>query len=184
MADVQGGSAHRVAGSAEPFHYHRQVAPMLWVLAALALVELGVIHLLLSHWSRAAAYVLDALSAAALVGLLALLVSVRSRPVLLGPDGLRIRAGLLIDTQLPLDEIAFAQSGYAPADYVTGSLLKANLLAQPNVLVLLRRDIDVPGPFGRIRRVHAVAFALDAPARFLLSLNTLVKNATATDEAA
>jgi hypothetical protein len=184
MADVEGGTARPWAEAAELFHYRRQVAPMLWVFAALAFVELGVIHLLLSHWSRAAAYVLDAVSGAALLALLALIFSLRRRPVQLGPEGLRVRAGWLIDAPIPLDEIAFAQSGYAPADYVDGSLLRASVLAQPNVLVLLRRDIDLPGPLGRTRHVHAVALALDEPARFLLALNTLVKSASAAEEAA
>lgn len=184
MADVEGGTARPEAGPAELYHYHRQAAPMLWVFAALAFVELGVIHLLLSHWSSAAAYVLDAVSGAALLALLALIFSLRRRPVEFGAAGLRVRAGWLMDTSIPLDELAFAQSGYAPADYVAGSLLRASLLAQPNVLVLLRRDIDLPGPLGRTRRVHAVALALDEPARFLLALNTRVKSLSASEEAA
>jgi hypothetical protein len=183
MADCDGAMGHPKPDRAERFHYHRQVAPMLWAFAALSLVELSVVHLLLSHWSRAAAYALDLLSGVALLTVLALIYSLRSRPVVLGPGELHIRLGFLIDAPLPLDEIAFAQSGYAPADYMPGSLLKANLLAQPNVLVLLRRDIDLPGPFGRARRVHAVALALDEPARFLLALNTRVKAAAAASAA-
>jgi len=184
MADCDGAMGHPRPDRDERFHYHRHVAPMLWAFAALGLIELSVVHLLLAHWSRTAAYALDVLSGGALLTLLALLFSLRSRPVLLGPGGLHIRLGFLIDAPLPLDEIAFAQSGYAPADYMPGSLLKANLLAQPNVLVLLRRDIDLPGPFGRTQRVHAVALALDEPARFLLALNTRAKNAAAEASAA
>jgi hypothetical protein len=182
MAEDEGEAAHPKGGGTELFHYHRQVGPMLWVFAALAFVELGVIHLLLWHWSHVAAYALDALSGAALLLILGLLLSIRSRPVELGAGVLRVRTGLLIDSPVPFDEIAFAQSGFAPADYMPGSLLKASLLAHPNVLVLLHRDIDLPGPLGRTRRVHAVALAVDEPARFLLALNTRVKRAAAAEE--
>src|SRR4051812_34621068 len=124
MTDFDGAVAHPRPNREERFHYHRQVAPMLWAFAALGLIELSVVHLLLSHWSRAAAYALDVLSGGALLTLLALLFSLRSRPVVLGAGGLHIRLGFLIDAPLPLDEVAFAQSGYAPADYMPGSLLK------------------------------------------------------------
>jgi len=175
MAESDGAVARPRPNGTELFHYHGRVAPMLWVFAAFALIELSVVHLLLSHWSRAAAFALDLASGASLLALLALILSLRRRPVLLDADRLIVRLGWLLDAAVPLDEIAFAQSGYAPADYMPGSLLKANLLAQPNVLVLLRRDLDLPGPLGRTRRVHAVALALDEPARFLLALNTRVK---------
>jgi hypothetical protein len=164
-----------VEGGAELFPYHRQLSPMLWVLVAIGLGEMGVVHLFLWHWSRPLALGLGTLSAAALVFLVALILSFRRRPIEIGPASLRIRAGLLVETEVPLAEIAFAQNGYAPADYMPGSLLKASLLAHPNALVLLRRDIDLAGPFGRTRRVHAVALAVDEPARFLTALNTRLK---------
>lgn len=181
MAEDQGETAHPRGRGAELFHYHRQLAPMLWVFAALAFVELGVIHLLLWHLNHIAAYAVDLVSGGALLLILALLAAMPSRPVELDAAALRVRVGPLIDARVPLDEVAFAQSGYAPADYMPGSLFKASLLAHPNVVVLLRRDIDLPGPLGRPRRVHAVALALDEPARFLLALNTRAKSAAAAE---
>jgi hypothetical protein len=180
MADDEGGTARPKPADPDLFAYHRQLAPMLWVFAALALVEIGVVHLLLSNWNRVAALLLDCVGGAALVALLALLFSLRRRPVELG-SSLKVRAGFLLAADVPLGEIAFAQSGFAPADYMPGSLLKASLIASPNVLVLLRRDIDLPGPLGRSQRVHAIALALDEPARFLLALNTRVKSGAAAE---
>jgi hypothetical protein len=155
------------------------MAPMLWALAAILLAEMGLVDLLLSHWIGPLALVLGLISGASLVLLIALILSFHRRPVALGPESLRVRTGFLVDTDVPFGEIAFAQSGYTPADYMPGSLLRASLLTHPNVVVLLRRDIDLPGPFGRTRNVHALALALDEPARFLLALNTAVKSAPA-----
>ncbi|HEY0313166.1 MAG TPA: hypothetical protein VGC56_11800 [Allosphingosinicella sp.] len=157
---------------------------MLWALTLILIVEMALVHLLLSRWSGAAALALGLVSGLALVSVVALILSFRSRPVVLGPDGLRVRAGFLIDAHVPLDEIAFAQSGFAPADYMPGGLLKASLLNAPNIVVLLRGDIDLPGPFGKSRHVHAVALALDEPARFLAAIETVVKAAAAEDRSA
>jgi hypothetical protein len=43
-------------------------------------------------------------------------------------------------------------------------------------VILLRRDIPLAGPFGRRRIVHAVAVAVDEPARFIAALNRLAKD--------
>ena len=175
MAESQGEAAPSKQDGPHSFAYHRQLSPMLWALTFMLIVEMALVHLLLSRWIGAAALVLGILSGATLVSLVALILSFRSRAVMLGPDGLRVRAGFLIDAQVPLDEIAFAQSGFAPADYMPGGLFKASLLNAPNIVVLLRRDIDLPGPFGKTRRVHAVALALDEPARFLAAIAARVK---------
>jgi hypothetical protein len=127
------------------------------------------------HWSRPVSLVLLALSGMALICLVLLLLSFRGRPVEIGADGVRVRVGFLIDARVPWSEIAFVQSGYAPADYMPGSLLKASLITYPNAVILLRRDIVLPGPFGRRRSVHAIALAVDEPSRFLAALNLHLK---------
>jgi hypothetical protein len=170
MTDGTGVDAHPTPEGAQRFAYHRQLSPLLWALLAIATVEAGVVHLLLFHWLPAVALAILALSVLAMLWLVALLISFRKHPVELGENGLRVRTGFLVDTHVPLDEIAFAQSGFAPADYAQGSLLKASLLAYPNAVVLLRRDIVLPGPFGRRKMVHAVALALDEPTRFLAAV--------------
>src|SRR5438309_11368812 len=175
MAESQGESAPSQQAGVQRFTYYRHMSPLLWALAAILMVEMAVVHLLLSRWSTAAALALGIVSAVTLLGLVALILSFRSRPVLLTPEGLRLRTGFLMDTHVPIDEIAFAQSGFAPADYMPGGLLKASLINAPNIVVLLRRDIDLAGPFGKTRRVHAIGLALDEPARFLAALGAAVK---------
>lgn len=64
-------------------------------LLCLSLVELTVIHLLVSHWSRTAALVMSLISGVALVTLVGLIKSFRLRPILLEADGLR--GGVLFD---------------------------------------------------------------------------------------
>ena len=175
MTDSSEGDGQPKSSAVESFAYHRQLSPLLWALLALGVIEMGAVHLLLWHWSHAVSLVLLSLSGLALVWLVLLLLSMRRRPVEIGPDGLRVRTGFLIDARVPWSEIAYVQSGYAPADYMPGSLLKASLVSFPNAVVLLRRDISLPGPFGRTRSVHAVALAVDEPGRFLAAMNQRLK---------
>lgn len=175
MADSQGAVAPSQDGGAQLFAYHRQLAPIFWAFTAIVVIEMGVVHLLLARWSGAAALALGVLSGATLLSLVALILSFRRRPVVLGPEGLRVRAGFLVDAHVPMDEIAFAQSAFAPADYMPGGMFKASLLNSPNVVVLLRRDVKLPGPFGQACSVHAVGLALDEPGRFLAAIAAAIK---------
>lgn len=179
MIDDAGAAVRPEPVDTQLFTYSRQLAPMMWALVALGAVEIAVVHLLLWHWLPAVALALGVVSGAAILWLVALILSFRARPVAIGPESVRLRTGFLIDTQVPLGEIAFVQSGNAAADYMPGSLLKASLIAWPNAVLLLRRDIELPGAFGRRKRVHAVALALDEPARFLAALEARVKQAPA-----
>jgi hypothetical protein len=184
MAESVGEDPRGESAGTQLFPYGRRLAPMLWALVALAAIEIGVVHLLLWHWSRALALTLGGVSAAALIWIVALILSFRARPVEVGPRGVRVRTGFVIDSDIAYGEIAFVQSGYASADYMPGSLLKASLLAYPNAVLLLRRDIDLAGAFGRKRRVHAVALAVDEPSRFLAAVERRLNAPTAEDRRA
>lgn len=175
MTDSSGEDAPPKPEGRERFAYGRQLSPLLWAFVAITLIEMSAVHPLLWHWSRSVSLTLLALNLTVLVSLFALLFSFRSRPVEVDARSLRVRAGFLIDTHVPLSEIAYVQGGDAPADYMPGSLLKTSLLTHPNAMILLRRDIVLPGPFGRPRSVHAVALAIDEPARFLAAINQHLK---------
>jgi hypothetical protein len=87
------GDEPDVPDGARAFSYHQQIMPMGVALLCLSLVELTVIHLLVSHWSRTAALVMSLISGVALVTLVGLIKSFRLRPILLEADGLRLRGG-------------------------------------------------------------------------------------------
>ena len=175
MTDSSDGDAHPKSQATRHFSYHRQLSPLLWALVAIGVIEMGAVHLLLWHWNRALSLVVMSLSGLVLIWLVLLLLSFRRRPVEAGSEGVRVRTGFLIEAIVPWTEIAYVQSGYTPADYMPGSLLKASLLSFPNAVILLRRDIPLPGPFGRMRSVHAVALAVDEPAAFLAAMNLHLK---------
>lgn len=158
------GAAPDVPAGCQGHAYHRHLTPMAVTLLALQAIEVAIHHLLLAHWSPVAAYVLFAVSDVGLVYMIALIKSFRLRPVLLTPEGVRIRTGLLIDRFVPYDTIAGLETRFDSALVKDRATLNAGLLAWPNLVLWLHDPL--PG-----RRSHrAIAFRLDDPEPFVRAL--------------
>ena len=147
--------------------YHRSVAPMVWMLVTIGLVELTVTHLLLALWSRGAAVVLSLATAAGLAWLVRGLLTMRQRPVLLDGERLVMQVGTIRRIVLPLGAIAAVRTEIAAAALKQRSVLNMALLAYPNIRV----DLAAPLP-GR-RGIVAIAHRLDDPAAFVATWKAL-----------
>ena len=167
MALFRWGGPADVPANARAFAYHKHLTPMCATLLILSAIEMAVYHLLVGHWSRTATIVMFILSDVGFVYLIGLIKSFRFRPVLLTPEGVRVRAGFLIDQLIPLDAIVAIESSFTGEDVRDSATLNAALLAWPNIL--LRLDRPMPrrsllkkrGPFDRI------TFRLDDPEPFI-----------------
>lgn len=155
------------------FAYHRYLAPMIWVLLALQTIELSVVHLLVMLWTPTVAWVLLALSVWGALWIVALLKSLRLRPVLLTDKGVRVRAGLLIDVLVPFDRIAAVCGPSDVTEVKAKTTLNAALLSWPDIVFHLHEPMRVSGPLGRERLIDKVAFKLDDPAAFHEQLGRL-----------
>lgn len=158
------GTAPEVPAGCQGFAYHRHLTPMAVTLLALQVIEVAIHHLLLAHWSAFAAYVLFVLSDVGLIYMIALIKSFRLYPVLLTPDGVRVRAGLLIDRLVPYAAIASVETSFDSTLVKDKATLNAGLLAWPNLM--LRLDSPLPGRRPRT----AIAFRLDDPEPFVRAL--------------
>lgn len=146
------------------FAYSRAVAPMIWVLLALATLELGVVHLPVALWSPAVALVLSVMSLAEIGWLLLAVRSFRRLPVRLDADGVLMRVGTLKSVAIPLTAIAGVR-GEAPRSEVRArTTVNLALLAWPNTIIELRE------PIGKRRTVTTIAHRLDYPAAFAARL--------------
>ena len=162
-------SADIPAGT-QGFAYHRYLTPMLAVLLVLQLIELGVVHMLVMLWSPTVAWILFAISAWGVVWIVALLKSLRLKPILLTDEGVRVRGGFLIDVLVRYDDIAELRSSFAAEDVQARTTLNAAILSWPEFMLDLRQPMAVPGLFGRSSEVDRVAFKLDDPAAFRTEL--------------
>ncbi|MCW3835303.1 hypothetical protein ACFQ1E_00390 [Sphingomonas canadensis] len=165
LALFRWNAAPDVPAGATAFAYHRHLAPMMSAMIALQVIEIGVTHLLLSHWSPMAALVLFGISDIALLYMIGLVKSLRLRPVLLLGDGaLRVRAGILIDHGIPREAIVRVHGAVTRDVVKARDTLNAALLAWPNLIV----ELAAPMPAGPRRRpVRRIALRLDDAAAFL-----------------
>ncbi|MBV9750045.1 MAG: hypothetical protein JO157_14640, partial [Acetobacteraceae bacterium] len=146
---------------AEPraFGYHRAIAPMLWAFIGLAAIELVVGHLLIAHWSRAAALVLSALTLSTLIWIVTLTLSLRRCPVVLTDEALVWRLGTLKSVSVPRTAVGGIRPAWDAATIKAPGTLNCAAFAWPNVLVDLAEPV-------RTRRgaISALAHRLDDPA--------------------
>lgn len=170
MALFRWGGAGDVPAEARAFAYHRHLAPMCAALLILSVIEMTVYHLLLSHWSRAGAIVMFVLSDLGFVYLLGLIKSFRFRPILLTPDGVRVRAGFLIDRLVPLEATAGVDGDVHGDEVRATTTLNAALLAWPNVMLRLHQPLSRASLLRRKPAVERVAFRLDDPEPFVRML--------------
>ena len=149
------------------FSYHRAVAPLVWALVAVGIVELTVTHLLVALWSHSAALLLSLVTLGGLGWLVRGLLTIKHRPVLLYRDRLVLRAGTIGRVDIPLSNIAGLRPSIEREAMKRRSVLNLALLAYPNLVV----DLIAPLP-GR-RGIVTIVHRLDDPAAFAAAWKTL-----------
>lgn len=170
MALFRWGGPADVPDGSRAFAYHKHLAPMCAALLVLSAIEVAVYHLLVGQWSGKAALAMFVISDVGLVYLIGLIKSFRFRPVLITPEGVRIRAGLLIDQAIPLEAIVSVETTISSDEVRDPATLNGALLAWPNILIRLNRPLERRSALRR-RSFTAVAFRLDEPEPFVRMLN-------------
>lgn len=167
LALFRWGGPADVPANARAFAYHRHLTPMCVTLLILSAIEIAVYHLLAGHWSRTATLVMFVLSDVGFVYLVGLIKSFRFRPVLLTPEGVRVRAGFLIDQLVPLDAIVAIEGGFTGEEVRDPATLNAALLAWPNIMLRLDRPLHRRSLLKKRGSFVRVAFRLDDPEPFI-----------------
>ncbi len=149
------------------------------ILAAAGLmtvVETVVVHLLVARWSATAAWALTGLSVYGLVWLLGHFQAVRLRPVLLAPDALHVRIGLLWSVRVPYGDVAsLGPAGAGAPPRRAPGYLHAVTLGPARLLVELREPVRVDGLYGYVKRdVRRIGLAVDDRERFRAELASRV----------
>jgi len=152
-----------LAASEHP--YHRSLAPMMWVFAVLAGLELVIVHFLLALWDWRVALVVTLISLAGVVWLVRAIRSFRSMPVLVDGKRLVLRAGHIARIEVPLASVSAIRTSWESAEIKQRDTLNLGLIAYPNVLVELAEPV-----LQRRRAIRAVAHRLDDPAAFITAL--------------
>jgi len=166
MALFRWGGPADVPLDCRAFAYHKHLAPMCTALLLLSAIEIAAYHLLVGHWSRTAAVIMFILSDIGFIYLVGLIKSFRFKPILLTPEGLRIRTGFLMDQFIPFGAIASVQTSFTGERVRDSATLNAALLAWPNILLQLNQPMHRHSLLKGSKPFHTVAFRLDDPEPF------------------
>jgi hypothetical protein len=134
---------------------------MLAAFFAIALIELFVVHLLVSLWSTTAAWILSALTLLGLIQIGLLIDGMIRWPTRIGGTSLDVRHGRLGELVVPLDQIASVEDVAFRPEQKGPQVFRATVLAQPNVAIKLAP----PLPYRR-RMLEWITLRLDEPELF------------------
>ena len=147
------------------FAYHRSLAPMMWVLLALMLIETAVAHLLIALLNPGVALILSLVSAAAILWVVLLIRSFRARPVRIADGRLHWPAGRLRAIEVDLAQVAGLRGDWNAELLKARSCFNAALIAYPNIVI----ELTGPVAMGR-RRIERIAHKLDDREAFVAAL--------------
>jgi PH (Pleckstrin Homology) domain-containing protein len=155
---------------AETFSYAGMVSTILWAIIAASAVEIPIVHLILP-W-RAAEIVALVLGVYGLLWMFGLMASLKVRPHVVGPAGLRVRNGVSLDLTIPWEQVAAVRKRHRTLEY--GKTLrveeekhgKVQYIAMSNhtaVDVVFREPTVVHLPKGPSEPVVELRFYADDP---------------------
>jgi hypothetical protein len=151
------------------FSYDRSIAPSIWTLLAISVVEMATVHLLISLWLPIVGLALIAASLAGIVWLCLLLRSMTRLPVLVGEGVVIMRIGTLRRIDVPADAIGGLRDAWTARELKARDVAGRSLLAFPNVVLDLARPLQDR----RGRPIRAIAHRLDDPVAFSLAVARL-----------
>jgi hypothetical protein len=135
-------------------------------LVLLLLVEVFPLHVLVSRWSDAAAWVLTALSLYALLWLVGDLRAMSARPTRLWPERLSVRLGLRWEAEIPIETIDRVEAvGSDPIEPGSDRLV-LTLVGPPNVRLRLNAPVEVTGMYGIRRTTRDLWLQVDRVSEF------------------
>ena len=151
----------------QSFSSHRENAAIaiLLTLTMVVVVETVGVHVLVSMWQPAVAWVLTALGVYSLFFVVAHARALALRPHVVSGAHLFVRNGLLHSVDIMMAEIEEIRTP-VPENRGPGKILNAASPAAPNVAITLRREREATGMYGIRKRFRCVLLHVDEPASF------------------
>ena len=154
-------SAATVPPAEQHFRYDRTVAPMVWALVGLAVLEMLALHLFLVLRWPLLAWPLLLLSASSIWWLVRWIRSFKRLPHRLAAGMLELNQGNLRGVSLPLDNIEAILTSWEDGGHKAAGTRSLVPIAHPNRMALLR----VPEAKGRVP-AQRIAFRVDECGNF------------------
>jgi hypothetical protein len=150
--------------------YRRSTDPLvLWVVLALGVVEIIVLHLIISHWSPRAAWIVSDFGIVGLLFILGTIGTLRLRPAVVTSTEIMLSLGILKSICAPIAQILDIRR--APPNVAKSrNILRTCLLQPPNVIIEFTLPIRARTMYSGPRPVTSVAAYLDSPTEFIAAV--------------
>ncbi|MGD9629097.1 MAG: hypothetical protein AB7V18_07620 [Pyrinomonadaceae bacterium] len=156
----------------EKFTYHKKngAAALLSVFMFVLSAETLVLHLLISKWSPAAAWIITVFSIYFALQIAAHLKGVILRPIVVSADRVYFRCGVLADSSIEISNIEHVEVISARSEDAL-SFTPIAEMSVPNIKLTLRSPAEVYGIYNLRNNVSKLEFYVDTPARLIDLLN-------------
>lgn len=149
------------------YSYHRKSSfgILLWMMAALVIVEAGFLHVVISIWSHAAAWAFTGLNIYALVWMVGHFHAARLQPVIVDAAYIHLRTGIAWQGRISLSNLAEIRK---PKQAVSKfpEYVNASLMGYPDIAVILEEPDNLEEMFARKRTAGIIGISLDDPGAF------------------
>ena len=142
---------------------------LLYVFIFLILVEAFAIHLLLQSWNTTVAWIGTGISLYTCLQVLAILKSLPKRPILLDDHVLRLRWGLMSQSEIPLNTISSIQLEKKEIEKTPGTAYLSPLHSAEgnNVVITLSKPTAMDRMYGFTKPFTKIVLYIDDPKRFI-----------------
>jgi hypothetical protein len=153
----------------EVFSYHEENGwkTVAVSLCAMLLVELVPVHILLSTWQPVAAWIVSALSIYSLLWVIGDYHAIRLTPVRLTDERLEVRIGRRWSVDIDVDQISSIEVVNGSFDEDESSAVDISLIGAPDVILEVRDEHELTGPFGIRKGFKTLALSMDNPSEFI-----------------
>nr|MBC7612547.1 hypothetical protein [Pseudopedobacter sp.] len=153
------------------------VLAVIWAFMMIILVETIGLHFLLILWSKTFAWILSGLSLYTVIQLFAHFRALKARPITIHTDALEIHHGLSGDAYISFKNIeSFEVTKKLPLNRNVVSLMLIKKLEEHNMVVYLKKPIEVNKLLGMKKTTDTVVFCVDQVEDFTKALKLKMKN--------
>ncbi len=141
---------------------------VLIAILSILLIETAAVHILLSLWSRITAWVITGLSIYTCLQLFAHIRAIKARPIIINANSFEVHNGLAGDAFIQFDNIEKIEvSNKKPIDKASIKISLLKGLENHNIVVYLKKSIEVTKVFGIKKQTGTVLFFVDKPQNFI-----------------
>ena len=161
------------------FSYHKNSGSpaLLFAFIFVVLIETFAVHILLDQWNAIVAWILTGLSLYTGLQVFGFAKSMFKRPITIEENTIRLRYGIMSETDIELNTIKAIELSYKPVE-LDDTMKRLSILGEMeshNVLIHLNEPATLKGLYGKQSSYTTLLLHVDEPKRFEAYINNQIE---------